>query len=114
MNHTISAKKTALMATIMAIRRYIFVESAQNLVWQSRQRYGDLNSGCSASPDSREDRRTLTLLQFGQCRRMGLPPGSGGSRDYRASRLGGANRRNARSEPLGVPGGQRCLRIAAA
>ncbi len=112
MNHTISAKKTALTATIRTMRRYIFVDSAQNFVWQSRQRYGERKSGCSVSSDSREDRRTLRLLQFGHWRRMGSvvgsgrqPPrssGYGGSRDYRANGVSEANRRNADASRRGA------------
>ena len=92
MNHTIRAKNATLTATISAMRRYIFVDSAQNFVWQSRQRYGERKSGWSESPASREDRRTLWLLQFGHCRGMSSIVRNG-SRDYRANRMSGANRR---------------------
>ena len=71
MNHIITAKNRALTAAISRIRRYIFVLSAQNFVWQSRQRYGERKSGSSGSASFREDRRTLMLLQFGHRRCIG-------------------------------------------
>jgi len=68
---TITENKTMLMEIARTIFRRVVVLIAQNLVSQSRQRYGDRKSGC-ADPTSplREERRTSTLLQLGH--RLGM------------------------------------------